>query len=147
MKKTITVIIIWCMTLIGQAQVSKNIYISSPGTLSTNLTASEKTTVTNLTISGNIDARDFKTMRDKMPLLRILDLKAVSIKAYTDSFPENEIPENSFINNFTLKSIDLPATTTSIGNLAFYNCDSLSNLIIPKSVVAIKYYVFAYCSN
>ena len=62
-------------------------------------------TVTNLTVTGTIDARDFKTMRDNMPLLAVLDLSGVTIAAYTGPdgthpsgglYPENEIPGRAF---------------------------------------------------
>jgi hypothetical protein len=61
-----------------QAQVSKTIEVTAGG-LKTTLTAEERTTITNLTLTGIIDARDFKTMRDDMPVLTIVDLENISI--------------------------------------------------------------------
>lgn len=49
------------------------------GTLSTLLTPTELLKVTNLILTGKIDARDVKTMRDNMPLLSVLDMAEVSI--------------------------------------------------------------------
>src|SRR5208283_811269 len=59
-----------------------NIAVTTPGTLNT-LIGSCSSTVTNLTLSGTIDARDFKTMRDSMPVLTVLDLSQTAIAAYT----------------------------------------------------------------
>jgi len=74
MKKTFTLIISLCIALMLQAQVLKTVGISAGG-LSTTLSATEKSTVTNLTVTGTIDARDFKTMRDSMQVLETIDLK------------------------------------------------------------------------
>jgi len=56
MKKTITLFIILCFTLIGNAQVSKTINITTAGTLSTVLSANELNTITNLTITEDVHA-------------------------------------------------------------------------------------------
>ena len=66
MKKSITLFLCLSFFLTGQAQFSKTINITTPGILSTALTADEFATVTSLNVKGTIDARDFKTMRDNM---------------------------------------------------------------------------------
>ena len=111
MKKTILLFLSLSIFFIAQAQVSKTINVAAAGTLSTLLTADEKTTVTNLIVTGEIDARDFVTMRDAMTVLAVLDLSAASIKQYigsagTDPFsfftyPANEMPWYSFYNPIT----------------------------------------------
>ncbi len=53
------------------AQVTETANVTTPGTLNTVANA-YLSTVTNLTVTGIIDARDFKTMRDSMPLLLYL---------------------------------------------------------------------------
>ena len=122
MKKIILLILILCQNLNGQAQISKSISIKNAGTLSTVLSRNELKTVTNLKITGEINARDFKTMRDSMPELSAVDISAVTIVAYkgTDGtvgsftdYPANEIPFNSFFinsykGNTTLTMITLP---------------------------------------
>ena len=47
-------------------------------------------TITKLTLTGTIDARDFKTMRDAMPALTDLDLSDVRIVSYTGADGTNE---------------------------------------------------------
>jgi len=69
MKKLIFLFSLLYLALDTYAQLSKTIDLANAGTLSTALTPTELQNVTNLTITGTIDARDFKTMRDSMPLL------------------------------------------------------------------------------
>ena len=69
MKKIIPLLFTLFFALLTHAQVSKTVNLTAAGTLTASLTAIEKNTVTNLTINGTIDARDFEIMRDSMPLL------------------------------------------------------------------------------
>ena len=41
----------------------------------------------------------------------------------------------------------IPGSVTSIGNYAFSNCDSLTDITIPDSVTSIEHYAFYYCDN
>ncbi|HEX7583948.1 MAG TPA: hypothetical protein VF373_04615, partial [Prolixibacteraceae bacterium] len=66
-------IICLCTTFLLHAQVSKTVNVTA-GSLSLALTNTEKSTITNLTLTGTIDARDFKTMRDSMTVLAEIDL-------------------------------------------------------------------------
>lgn len=162
MRKREPILLLLCLFLflIGQAQVSKTINVTTPGTLSTLLTATELSTVINLTITGVIDARNFKTMRDKMQLAK-LDISKVNIQAYTGKdgsnydnsvekvYPANEIPINALGNlYYCLKTIILPNSITSIGDYAFYGDTMLTgSLIIPSSVTNIGIGAFNNCSG
>lgn len=135
--------------------------VITPGTLSSLLTTTEKLTVTKLNLTGTIDARDVKFMRDSMSLLADIDLKDVSIAEYTGingtmgpfdwSYPKNTFPDGAFskvlIENSTLKSIILPSSLTSIGRNAFGFCTSLTNIFIPKSVTSIQMAAFYKCTG
>lgn len=157
------------ISTVAIAQVSKSINVLTAGTLSSLLTATEKTTVTNLTVTGNIDARDVKCMREEMTKVSALDISTVSIKAYsglmgtsafTSIYPANEMPEQSFYNtntgngNIKLKTINLPTSINSIGSSAFSYCNGnsilgypgLSSITIPSSVTKIGSYAFDHCS-
>ena len=76
-------------TITLQAQVSKTVNCTA-GALSTLLTVTEQNTVTNLTLTGTIDARDFKTMRDNMPVLAVIDMGAATIAVYTGTAGTNK---------------------------------------------------------
>jgi len=166
MKKNILFITLIVFSILTEtdAQVSKIVNVTTPGTLYSTLTPLEKSTVTELTVSGIVDARDFKTMRDSMPVLNSIDLSTIQIAAYsgyegTSStisiqdplpyYPENELPIRAFYNewipNTTLTNIILPITITSIGNAAFRNCGTLTSINIPASVTLIGSAAFDNC--
>ena len=95
MKKSLLTLLCFCCILAAQAQVSKTINVTTAGTLSSLLTAQEKSTVTNLTVTGSIDARDVKCLRDEISILEVLDLKNTTLNKYegtegTQSAAESE---------------------------------------------------------
>jgi len=154
MKKIILLAIGICMFIMLQAQVSKTVNVTA-GTLSTLLTANEKTTITDLTITGTIDARDFKTMRDSMQLLTEVDLSAVMIVAYTgtggtsysDFYPANSVPERAFQGKTNLKSVILPSSVTSTSSYAFAFCSGLTLVTLPEGLTSIASGSFHECSS
>jgi hypothetical protein len=144
-----------------QTEVYKTVACTA-GSLSTSLTTTEKSTVTNLTLTGVIDSRDFKTMRDLMPLLAVLDLSNVAIAGYTGTdgtedassiiYPANAIPNNAFYSNSSgsgknsLTSITLPTSITIVGTNAFAYCTSLTGLLsLPSLLTTIGDYAFSEC--
>lgn len=149
----------------SNAEVIKTVILDIPGTLNTKLTVSEKISVTNLTITGTIDARDFKYLRDEMTVLSYLNLSSVSINPYSGNqgtypsswgaatYPANGIPQYSFYSNDTgagkisLKVIVLPSSLTSIGDMAFQYCSGLTECTIPNSVKTIGNNAFYSCNS
>ncbi|MEI6753011.1 MAG: leucine-rich repeat domain-containing protein [Paludibacter sp.] len=158
MKKTILTFLALSFVILLNAQVSKSLQLTA-GTLSTTLTANELATVTILTLSGTIDARDFLTMRNKMPSLYVIDLSETVISAYSGKlgtlgpgnsydYPANTIPNNAFYNNSTGKvftNLQLPKTLTAIGDYAFENC-GFNYIAIPSTVTSIGKYAFYWSS-
>ena len=137
----------------------KTITISAGG-LSAALTTTEKNAIKILTVKGTIDARDFKTLRDDMPLLSGIDLSQTTILAYSGTegtystastdYPANTIPRLAFFTSegkSGLKSIILPNNLVSIGRSAFNKCSGLTSINIPSTVTSIAYAAFNYCSN
>ncbi len=148
---------------IYKVEVSKTLNVPVAGTLNNLLTIAEKNTITNLTLTGSIDARDFKILRDSMPVLAELDIQAVTISSYSGGdgtsnmstfYPANEIPESAFYNsdnediliNSRLTSILLPTTATSIGIIAFVFCKSLTSISISTKINKIGLFAFVGCS-
>lgn len=142
--------------------VSKTVNLSSGGTLSSSLSADEKSKITKLTITGKIDARDFKCMRDEIGLLNDINLSAVSVEAYSGTegtvglaknYAANQLPEYSFTNSLTskgktsLQNILLPSALTEIGNYSFQECTGLLEIVVPNSVTAIGEGAFKGCTN
>jgi len=113
----------------------------------------EKVSVHNLKITGTMDARDFKTMRDEMPSLERIDLSLVTIAAYKGTigtkfqfanYSANEIPPYSGFNssknegNSTYLAIKLPETLISIDSMAFANCTNMKSINRPSTITEIS---------
>ena len=174
MKKILLLLIAIVFTF-GSAlsQVARTVHCTNAGSLRTLLTADEFNTVTNLTVTGQIDSRDFTVFVDMSATnaLRILNLSEVSVVQYTSVYgtiyPANTLGENAFRNSFldtiqlpnsvtkisrdvfsnlsSLKSVELPTSLISIGETAFIGCSSLSAISLPNSLQTIGKYAFANC--
>ena len=53
----------------------------------------------------------------------------------------------AFYNCDSLTGVELPKTVTSIGNYAYYDCDSLISLVLPENVTSIGSDAFEYCDG
>ena len=163
MKRITLLLIVFFSIQYLFCQTSRTINLTTAGTLKDNVTLTEQKTLTNITLSGNIDARDFAFMRDKIQFLAVLDLTSSNIKSYTGSdgtysgtitaYAANEIPAFAFYNPLlftyksTLTSIKLPSTATKIGTSAFYYSWNLAGTInIPATLTSIADYAFYGCS-
>ena len=139
---------------------SKTVNVTAGGLYGA-LTSTELSNTTSLKITGTIDARDFKTMRDNMPVLTNLDISGVNIQSYSGTdgtittinyYPDNTIPLNAFYSNNTnqsktsLKSVNFPVSLTTIGSAAFNQC-GLTSVIIPNGVTTVEDYAFTGCQN
>lgn len=80
------------------------------------------TKIKNLKVTGTIDVKDFKFMKEQMTSLKALNLKDVKIgrykEEYNDVWQENRIPTFA-LRETELTNIILPDNITSIGNAAF----------------------------
>jgi M6 family metalloprotease-like protein len=112
--------------------------------------------ITKLTVTGTIDARDIKFIRDNMSVLEELDLSRAAIVNYTgtegtvDEYsiaPANELPQSSFYNKSSLTSVILPVDLTSINRSAFELCTGLKSVTLPKKVSSISRYAFQYTTE
>ncbi len=161
MKKILLLSLFLSLVIAGQAQVSQTVNVAAGGGLSAAITAAggNLATITNLTVNGTIDARDFVAMRDSMPVLAVVDISGVTIAAYTGNggtvdtanitYPENEIPQYAFCTpeiwgKASLTTIQLPVSITSIGNYAFYD-SGLTSIILPAALTSIGNYAFSEC--
>jgi hypothetical protein len=159
MKKIILLFVSLSIMTILYGQVSKSLTITAGG-LSAALTVEEKSTVTNLTLKGTADARDFKIMRDEMPALSVVNMGATTVAAYSGTqgpsgsrstvYPASTIPNYSFYSSVTgygksgLSTFIFPANITTIGVSAFRKC-GLTSVTIPSSVTTIADNAFSTC--
>jgi len=126
-------------------------------------TSFQNTPIQSVVFSGNVDARDFRMMRDFMPSLFQIDLGNTRIVSYTGNigtlgsgsftYPANFIPDFSFYNPATkkgksgLSAINFPAKLDSIGEDAFRGCIGLTSALVPTSVKRIRSGAFQGCSG
>ncbi len=138
---------------------SKTVNITTPGTLNTFVSTIERLRVIQLTVTGTIDARDFRIIRDSLTAVSVLDIGATTVAAYigtegtyttaSTAYIANEIPRTGLYNKkgAGLTSIILPATITSIARSAFNTNSYIKSIVIPSGVTSIGQLSFASCTN
>jgi photosystem II stability/assembly factor-like uncharacterized protein len=141
---------------------SKTVNVNTPGTLFSLFTTDELAQLQNVTITGTIDAKDFRIIRDSLLVLKTLDISSVNIAAYQGSdgtystvstnYPANATPQYAFYNpNFVageigLSSVILPTSLTELGNSTFANCSGLTSVVMPNSLTTIGSSAFSACT-
>ena len=170
MKKLFSICTFTLLTTLLTAQIARTIDVPTAGTLTNLLTATEKTTVTELTVNGIIDFRDIKIIRESLPDLTYIDIRNVTVTEYNGFvlnadgiavdlnadgiinendkafYPANSLP-NIFNDWKNIKTIKLPASIIKLSNNAFESCSSLSNITLPSSLTEIGDQVFQGCNN
>ena len=103
------------------------------------------TKVTNLKVTGEINANDFAFMNYGMKALEALNLKEVTIQG--EGYGEDVIPAGA-MENTKLNYLVLPDRLKGIGLGAFFNCKYLvGSLVIPEGVEVIEDNAFNGCSS
>ena len=157
MKKLAFLLVAICLSATMQAAVSKTVPVATAGTLHTYFNAGELTTVTDLIVSGTIDARDFKFMKDTLTALSKLDISTVTIPEYYGAagtastsirdYAANAIPGDAFSGKSSITSIKLPTSITEIMNGAFAVCLGLTSMVIPAGVTTLHDPLFYGSTN
>lgn len=159
MRKSLLLFTALFFSLCVFAQQSKSVSITA-GSLESSITKQEAQTITDLTISGTLDIRDFLFLNDSMPNIKHLDISSTSVEAYTGMFqfdPEepaeeygfyaNVIPGNAFADCDSLLTIKLPSNIVALDGGVFNSCDNLQYINIPNSVESIGNIAFFGCKN
>ncbi|MBR5528559.1 MAG: leucine-rich repeat protein, partial [Clostridia bacterium] len=68
-------------------------------------------------------------------------------QTYTIPRSVASVGDSAFFNCDSLTNVIIPDSVTSIGDSAFFNCDSLTNVIIPDSVTSIGSDAFCDCDS
>ncbi len=139
-------------------------------------TVGANVSMTQLSITGPLDAADFQFINDEMTSLVKLDLSRASIAAYSGEplkigrtdYPANALPAYALagtklaeitlpasltaigegaLASSQIESISLPSGLTGIGGGAFSGCLKLKNIVVPSSVTEMGERVFANCQS
>jgi hypothetical protein len=165
MKKLNFLLIMCLMATMLSASVVKTVTTTVAGTLSTLITIDESTTVTDLTVTGPIDAQDFKFMRDNLTVIANLNLANANIVDYNGTngtlsastdYPANAVPNSAFLigtqlvttpGKASLISVVLPKSIVALADKAFNKCLNLTTCNIPSSVLTIGAMCFQNCNS
>lgn len=79
----------------ASAQVVKTYFVGKPGTLISMMTEEEANSVTHLTLTGKLNATDFKHLRDEFKSLEVLDISNAEIKMYVGK--EGTHPSKTYV--------------------------------------------------
>lgn len=128
----------------GSPANAKTYFVSKPGTLTAMLTEEEANSITHLTLTGKLNAIDFKHLRDEFTSLQVLDISNASISTYAGKggtyadrfyvYPPNCVPayafcrqtnDSTFTGKPTLRKIVLSEKTKNIEDAAFKGCANL----------------------
>lgn len=127
----------------SMAQVSKTYYVAKPGTLISMMTQDEANSITHLTLTGKINAEDFKHLRDEFANLKVLDISNAEIKMYTGksgTYPEGKL--YVYMPNF------IPAYAfSSVVNGAVKGKNSLEKVVLSDKTKNIEDAAFKGCTN
>lgn len=132
-------------------ETHRNYYVAKAGTLITQLTEEEANEITHLTLTGKINAVDFRHLRDEFKRLEVLDISNASISMYAGKagtypnsfrvYPPNCIPpyafcraetDGTFTGKASLREVVLSEKTQRIEDAAFRECGNLEVCRIQK---------------
>lgn len=144
----------WENDLVSHDATTKEYVVinSTPGGLKEAIAAANKDykRIKNLKITGEINAKDFEFMKDSMEYLAAINLKEVSIMAMGDGDERkaDEIPHDAFNSKMTLTNLVLPDKLKAIRTAAFSGCSNLTgSLLIPEGVTEINKDAFYGCRS
>jgi hypothetical protein len=140
MTRILCVLLGLCTILQSYAQTSKTINLTTAGSLSTMLTVTEKSFVTDLLVTGLVNNSDFETMNADMPNLANIDLSGASCDG-------DSVPFHAFYGKMSLVSVILPSTITKISGGAFNCCKNLTTINFPTNLRKIGYGAFSICKK
>ena len=136
-----------CELTITRKIIKASYNIEIPGSLESIL-ETNKTTITDLTLTGNLDARDLMTLKEMSQLitLDINDTKIHEFKTNDLTFNSDELLERNFENSI-LEEVKLPKELTVIPAYTFLSCRNLKEVSLPSTVKIIKRFAFNRAIN
>ena len=156
----------------SETSTKRTIHVATAGTLPDLISESEKYTIEELTLTGELNGTDFRLLRDMagcdyngeetVGKLTILDFSGAKVVAGGDNYVDpskfenisgtpfksrNDILPQHVFHGCKYLSVKLSTSVTSIEADAFNNCRGLTSITIPSSVTSIGSYAFWDCSG
>lgn len=129
------------------------VHVAKAGTLESVLSQMglDKSTLTNLKLTGELTDADFYFMRDQMTTLASVNLKDVKlVQCSSDHINQgpvnprdNYLPWRAFREKQTLRRLILPESMEFMSPECLYRVNLTSTLVIPESVWGIEYHAMA----
>ncbi|MDE7305153.1 MAG: leucine-rich repeat protein [Alistipes sp.] len=113
------------------------ITILTPGTLAELLTDYDQEAITELTIVGNPNDKDIRTLKG-LPNLAVLDLESAQLEI---------LPAYAFEKKTSLTSVKLPKVLKEIGRYAFQGCSGLTSITFPDGITTFESCAFDRCQK
>ena len=144
------------VSLSSFSQTKRTINDVTAGTLPTLISETEKYTIEELTITGNLNGTDFRLIRDMaghnyqgMPTngkLKKLDIAGAKIVAGGDMYLDALSMQ---FGNSTMSGSDYHKNTSDnvLGAFLFAGCTALEEIKLPSTITTIEFSSFQYCTN
>lgn len=115
-----------------------DIHVDEPGTLGDLILERVEnfTDVVGLRVSGCLNDVDLTNLKSRLTNVKYLDMEETDVTV---------IPNELFRDHWCLLEMRLPKGLVSIGEYAFYNCNSMNSLIFPSTLRTIEDYAFYDC--
>ncbi|MGM9803223.1 MAG: leucine-rich repeat protein [Muribaculaceae bacterium] len=111
--------------------------------------------ITQLTVTGTMDARDFSFIANDLKQLTSINLQDVEIEAVDTQialfgnmcqYEAATLPNSCFASS-NISSFILPQTLKVIGEGAFLGCQQLQSIVLPQQLDSIGDYAFSACQS
>jgi hypothetical protein len=160
MKKGFMYLAMMLLCGISAGATSKTVNVAKAGTLNTLISANEKYTITDLTVSGDLNGDDIRLIRDmggrnsqgeetegKLQTLNMLDSRIVSGGGYYSS---NKTTTDDWIGYWMLAELKITSLILPKGIVRIYEgackgCENLHSVQMPSTLKRIDRLAFAYC--
>ncbi|MCD8029874.1 MAG: leucine-rich repeat domain-containing protein [Bacteroides sp.] len=141
-RGTLILLLMSCMLGVS-AQVSKTFFVNKAGTLISMMTEEEANSITHLTLTGKINAIDFRHLRDGFERLEVLDLSNADIRMYTGK--EGTHPDKFYV--YMANFVPAYAFCTRLENGEVKGKSSLKHVILSEKIKNIEDAAFKGCEN
>ena len=146
------------LPLFATAQTTKNVTVDAVGQLSKQIESSEKFKISELKVSGPLNAADVKFLQQIVNRSKANEKKGECVVTAVDIseavFTEgkeakatNKLPSGLFSGAKQLLKVTLPQGITNISKSCFDGCAALPNINIPESVTTIENQAFQGCES